>query len=84
MAYREVTTICCRASSHAITVLGGGAGSIALAEPDGSLRFRTVQAPAAPQLIERTLHPRGGAQSADRLTVLTTSRTLSLPSAISR
>ena len=36
-------------------MLGGGAGSIALVEPDGSLRFRTVQGPAAPRLIERTL-----------------------------
>jgi len=36
-------------------VLGGGAGSIALVDPDGALRFRTVQGPAAPRLIERTL-----------------------------
>ena len=36
-------------------MLGGGAGSIALVEPDGALRFRTVQGPAAPRLIERTL-----------------------------
>ncbi len=40
---------------QAITVLGGGAGSIALVDPDGSLRFRTVHGPAAPKLIERTL-----------------------------
>ncbi|HSK04495.1 MAG TPA: GAF domain-containing protein [Kofleriaceae bacterium] len=44
-----------RILAQAITVLGGGAGSIALCEPDGSLRFRTVQGPAAPKLIERTL-----------------------------
>src|SRR5512143_1001729 len=44
-----------RILAQAITVLGGGAGSIALTEPDGSLRFRTVQGPAAPRLIERTL-----------------------------
>jgi len=44
-----------RILAQAITVLGGGAGSIALVEPDGSLRFRTVQGPAAPRLIERTL-----------------------------
>ncbi|HEU4726780.1 MAG TPA: GAF domain-containing protein [Kofleriaceae bacterium] len=44
-----------RILAQAITVLGGGAGSIALCEPDGSLRFRTVHGPAAPRLIERTL-----------------------------
>ncbi len=44
-----------RILAQAITVLGGGAGSIALVEPDGALRFRTVQGPAAPKLIERTL-----------------------------
>ena len=44
-----------RILAQAITVLGGGAGSIALTDPDGSLRFRTVQGPAAPKLIERTL-----------------------------
>jgi signal transduction histidine kinase len=44
-----------RILAQAIGVLGGGAGSIALVEPDGSLRFRTVQGPAAPRLIERTL-----------------------------
>lgn len=44
-----------RILAQAITVLGGGAGSIALTEPDGALRFRTVQGPAAPKLIERTL-----------------------------
>jgi signal transduction histidine kinase/putative methionine-R-sulfoxide reductase with GAF domain len=44
-----------RILSQAIAVLGGGAGSIALVEPDGSLRFRTVQGPAAPRLIERKL-----------------------------
>jgi signal transduction histidine kinase len=44
-----------RILAQAITVLGGGAGSIALVEADGALRFRTVQGPAAPRLIERTL-----------------------------
>jgi signal transduction histidine kinase/putative methionine-R-sulfoxide reductase with GAF domain len=44
-----------RILGQAITVLGGGAGSIALLDADGSLRFRTVQGPAAPRLIERTL-----------------------------
>ncbi|HEX3757702.1 MAG TPA: GAF domain-containing protein [Kofleriaceae bacterium] len=44
-----------RILAQAITVLGGGAGSIALVDADGSLRFRTVQGPAAPRLIERTL-----------------------------
>jgi len=44
-----------RILAQAITVLGGGAGSIALCEADGSLRFRTVQGPAAPRLIERTV-----------------------------
>ncbi len=44
-----------RILAQAITVLGGGAGTIALVDPDGALRFRTVQGPAAPRLIERTL-----------------------------
>jgi signal transduction histidine kinase/putative methionine-R-sulfoxide reductase with GAF domain len=44
-----------RILAQAITVLGGGAGSIALVDPDGALRFRTVHGPAAPRLIERTL-----------------------------
>lgn len=44
-----------RILAQAITVLGGGAGSIALVEPNGELRFRTVHGPAAPRLIERTL-----------------------------
>jgi signal transduction histidine kinase/putative methionine-R-sulfoxide reductase with GAF domain len=44
-----------RILAQAITVLGGGAGSIALVEADSSLRFRTVHGPAAPRLIERTL-----------------------------
>ena len=44
-----------RILAQAITVLGGGAGSIALVEADGSLRFGTVQGQAAPRLIERTL-----------------------------
>src|SRR5262249_47200748 len=47
-----------RILAQAIAVLGGGAGSIALVEPDGSLPFRTLQGPAAPKLIERPL-PRG-------------------------
>jgi len=47
-----------RILSQAIAVLGGGAGSIALVDPGGELRFATVQGPAAPKLIERTL-PRG-------------------------
>jgi len=47
-----------RILAQAITVLGGGAGSIALVEASGELRFATVQGPAAPKLIERTL-PRG-------------------------
>lgn len=44
-----------RILAQAITVLSGGAGSIALVEPDGALRFRTVHGPAAPKLIERTI-----------------------------
>jgi len=44
-----------RILAQAITVLGGGAGSIALVESGGELRFATVQGPAAPKLIERTL-----------------------------
>jgi signal transduction histidine kinase/putative methionine-R-sulfoxide reductase with GAF domain len=44
-----------RILAQAITVLGGGAGTIALVEADGALRFRTVQGPAAPRLLERTL-----------------------------
>ncbi len=44
-----------RILAQAITVLGGGAGSIALVDPGGALRFSTVQGPAAPRLIERTL-----------------------------
>jgi signal transduction histidine kinase/putative methionine-R-sulfoxide reductase with GAF domain len=44
-----------RILAQAINVLGGGAGSIALVEPDGALKFRTVQGPAAPRLIERTM-----------------------------
>jgi signal transduction histidine kinase len=44
-----------RILAQAITMLGGGAGTIALVEADGALRFRTVQGPAAPRLIERTL-----------------------------
>ncbi|HEY4244292.1 MAG TPA: GAF domain-containing protein [Kofleriaceae bacterium] len=42
-----------RILAQTITVLGGGAGSIALVEPDGALRFTTVQGPAAPKLIQR-------------------------------
>ena len=44
-----------RILAQAINVLGGGAGSIALVEADGALKFRTVQGPAAPRLIERTV-----------------------------
>jgi signal transduction histidine kinase/putative methionine-R-sulfoxide reductase with GAF domain len=44
-----------RILAQAIAMLGGGAGSIALVESDGALRFRTVHGPAAPRLIERTL-----------------------------
>jgi signal transduction histidine kinase/putative methionine-R-sulfoxide reductase with GAF domain len=44
-----------RILAQAINVLGGGAGSIALVDGDGSLRFRTVHGPAAPRLIERTV-----------------------------
>ena len=44
-----------RILAQAINVLGGGAGSIALVEAEGALRFRTVQGPAAPRLIERTI-----------------------------
>jgi signal transduction histidine kinase/putative methionine-R-sulfoxide reductase with GAF domain len=44
-----------RILAQAINVLGGGAGSIALIDADGALRFRTVHGPAAPRLIERTL-----------------------------
>jgi GAF domain-containing protein len=54
-----------RILAQAITVLGGGAGSIALVEPDSSLRFRTVQGPAAPRLIERTL-PHGTGRLGDQ------------------
>jgi signal transduction histidine kinase len=51
----DLDDLLARILHQAITVLGGGAGSIALVDPDGSLRFRTVQGPAAPKLIERTL-----------------------------
>ncbi|MCX5742456.1 MAG: GAF domain-containing sensor histidine kinase, partial [Proteobacteria bacterium] len=51
----DLDDLLARILAQTITVLGGGAGSIALVEPDGSLRFRTVQGPAAPRLIERTL-----------------------------
>ena len=44
-----------RILAQAITALGGGAGSIALVEADGALRFRTVHGPAAPRLIARLL-----------------------------
>jgi len=41
---------------QAIAVLGAGAGSIALREPDGeTLRFRTVAGPVAARLHQRTL-----------------------------
>lgn len=51
----DLDDLLARILDKAITVLGGGIGSIALVEPDGSLKFRTVQGPAAPKLIERTL-----------------------------
>ena len=51
----DLDDLLARILGQAIAVLGGGAGSIALVERDGALRFRTVQGPAAPRLIERTL-----------------------------
>src|SRR5258707_12108712 len=49
-----------RIVAQAITVLGGGAGSIALLDADGSRRLRTVQAPAAPRPTGPTLPPGAG------------------------
>ena len=51
----DLDDLLARILARAITVLGAGAGSFALVEPDGSLRFRTVQGPAAPRLLQRTL-----------------------------
>ena len=51
----DLDDLLARILGQAIAVLGGGAGSIALVERDGALRFRTVQGLAAPRLIERTL-----------------------------
>ena len=51
----DLDDLLARILAQAITVLGGGAGSIVLVEADGALRFRTVQGPAAPRLIQRTL-----------------------------
>ena len=51
----DLDDLLARILAQAIAVLGGGAGSIALVEPDGALRFRTVLGPAAPKLISRTL-----------------------------
>ncbi len=51
----DLDDLLARILGQAIAMLGGGAGSIALVESDGALRFRTVQGPAAPRLIERTL-----------------------------
>lgn len=44
-----------RILDRTIAVLGGGTGSIALIDPSGALRFRTVQGPAAARLLEHTL-----------------------------
>src|SRR5258706_498622 len=49
-----------RILAQAITVLGGGAGSIALVQSDGALRFSPVQGPAAPRLLQRTAATRPG------------------------
>lgn len=47
-----------RILSQAISVLGGGGGSIALVEPSGNIRFCTVRGPGAESLRQRVL-PRG-------------------------
>lgn len=47
-----------RILAQAISVLGGGGGSIALAEPSGNIRFCTVRGPGAESLRQRVL-PRG-------------------------
>lgn len=51
----DLDDLLARILAQAISVLGGGTGSIALVDPNGSLRFRTVQGPAAAHLLERTL-----------------------------
>ncbi len=47
-----------RILSQAISVLGGGGGSIALVEPSGDIRFCTVRGPGSEGLRQRVL-PRG-------------------------
>jgi signal transduction histidine kinase len=47
-----------RILAQAISVLGGGGGSIALVEPSGDIRFCTVRGPGAEGLHQRVL-PRG-------------------------
>ncbi|HRC57222.1 MAG: GAF domain-containing protein [Myxococcales bacterium] len=47
-----------RILAQAISVLGGGGGSIALLEPSGDIRFCTVRGPGAEGLRQRVL-PRG-------------------------
>ncbi len=47
-----------RILAQAISVLGGGGGSIVLVEPSGALRFCTVRGPGAESLRQRVL-PRG-------------------------
>lgn len=51
----DLDDLLARILAQAIAVLGGGTGSIALVESNGSLRFRTVQGPAAANLLDRTL-----------------------------
>lgn len=51
----DLDDLLARILAQAIGVLGGGSGSIALVDPDGALRFRTVQGPAASRLVERKL-----------------------------
>ncbi|MEZ4359031.1 MAG: GAF domain-containing protein [Kofleriaceae bacterium] len=47
-----------RILTQAISVLGGGGGSIALVEPSGDIRFCTVRGPGSERLRQRVL-PRG-------------------------
>ena len=42
-ARSDLDDLLSRILAQAIAVLGGGAGSIALVDPDGSLRFRTLR-----------------------------------------
>lgn len=51
----DLDDLLARILGRAIAVLGAGAGSIALVEPGGLLRFRTVQGPASPRLVERAV-----------------------------